>query len=375
MSADRRTFVQLMAAAAGGLALQRARPLVAAPPVHRAPEPLRILILGGTGFIGPNQVKYAVARGHQVTVFNRGRSQGEIPDEVERLYGDRNGQLEALKGRDWDVVIDNPTTLPRWVRDAAQILQGHARQYVFISTLSVYASWATPDMDETAPVAKLTDPDSEDTRRDYGPLKALAEQEAEKWFPGKTTVIRPGLIVGPEDPSDRFTYWPARLARGGEVLAPGKPGDPVQIIDTRDLAEWTIRMVEQGDVGVYNAVGPRSPFTMGEMLAGIRAVLAGSTDIRFTWAEADFLAAQQVRPWSDMPVWIPATGDMAGWSRVNIDRALAKGITFRPFAVTALDTLDWHGTRPAEAREKMRAGVTAEREAQILAAWHARTPG
>jgi len=317
-------------------------------------------------------VKYAVARGHKVTVFNRGRSQGEIPDEVERLYGDRNGQLDALKGRDWDVVIDNPTTLPRWVRDAAQILQGHARQYVFISTLSVYASWATPNMDETAPVEKLSDPNSEDTRRDYGPLKALAEQEAEKWFPGKTTVIRPGLIVGPEDPSDRFTYWPARLARGGEVLAPGTPGDPVQIIDTRDLAEWTIRMVEQGDVGVYNAVGPRSPFTMGEMLAGIRAVLPGSLDIRFTWADADFLSSRQVRPWSDMPVWIPTVGETAGWSQVNIDRALAKGITFRPFAVTALDTLEWHRTRPAEAQEKMRAGLTPDREAEVLAAWRVR---
>jgi len=372
MSADRRTFVKLMAASGSALALQRARPLFAVPPVRRAPEPLRILILGGTGFIGPNQVKYAVARGHKVTVFNRGRSQGEIPDEVERLYGDRNGQLEALKGRDWDVVIDNPTTLPRWVRDAAQILQGHARQYVFISTLSVYASWATPNMDETAPVEKLSDPDSEDTRRDYGPLKALAEQEAEKWFPGKTTVIRPGLIVGPEDPSDRFTYWPVRLARGGEVLAPGTPGDPVQIIDTRDLAEWTIRMVEQGDVGVYNAVGPRSPFTMGEMLAGIRAVLPGSLDIRFTWADADFLSSRQVRPWSDMPVWIPTVGETAGWSQVNIDRALAKGITFRPFAVTALDTLEWHRTRPAEAQEKMRAGLTPEREAEVLAAWRAR---
>jgi 2'-hydroxyisoflavone reductase len=374
MSANRRTFVKLMAATGGALALSRTRPLFATPPVGRAAEPLRILILGGTGFIGPNQVKYAVARGHKVTVFNRGRSQGEIPDEVERLYGDRNGQLDALKGRDWDVVIDNPTTLPRWVRDAAQILQGHARQDLFISTLSVYASWAKPNMDETAPVAQLEDPASEDTRKDYGPLKALAEQEAEKWFPGKTTVIRPGLIVGPEDPSDRFTYWPVRVARGGEVLAPGKPSDPVQIIDARDLAEFCIRMVEQGDVGTYNAVGPRSPFTMGEMLAGIRAVLPASLDIRWTWADADFLAAQKVRPWSDMPVWIPTAGEYAGWSQANTDRALAKGITFRPFAQTAFDTLEWHQTRPAAEQEKMRAGLPAEREAEVLAAWHARTP-
>ena len=374
MSANRRTFVKLMAATGGALALNRTRPLFATPPVGRAAAPLRILILGGTGFIGPNQVKYAVARGHKVTVFNRGRSQGEIPDEVERLYGDRNGQLDALKGRDWDVVIDNPTTLPRWVRDAAQILQGHTGQYVFISTLSVYASWARPNMDETAPLEELEDPASEDTRKDYGALKALSEHEAEKWFPGKTTIIRPGLIVGPEDPSDRFTYWPVRVARGGEVLAPGTPSDPVQIIDARDLAEFSIRMVEQGNMGIYNAVGPRSPFTMGEMLAGIRAVLPGSLEIRFTWADAEFLAARTVRPWSDMPVWIPTVGDTAGWSQVNIDRALAKGITFRPFAQTALDTLEWHKTRPAEAQVTMRAGLTPEREAEVLAAWHARTP-
>jgi 2'-hydroxyisoflavone reductase len=374
MPATRRDFVKVIAAGGAAAALHRTRPVLGQP-VPRAREPLRILILGGTGFIGPNQVKYAVARGHQVTVFNRGRSQGEIPDQVERLYGDREGQLDALKGRDWDVVIDNPATLPRWVRDAAQILQGHARQYLFISTLSVYASWARPDMNETAAVATLSDPASEDVRRDYGALKALAEQEAEKWFPGQTTVIRPGLIVGPGDPSDRFTYWPARVARGGEVLAPGAAGDPVQVIDTRDLAEFTIRMVEQGDVGTYNAVGPRSPFTMGEMLAGIRAVMSGSLDVRFTWADAEFLTSQQVRPWSDMPVWIPAVGEMAGWSRVNVGRALARGLTFRPFAETALDTLEWHRTRPAEEREKMRAGLAAEREAEVLAAWHARSAG
>lgn len=374
MPVSRRTFVKLLAATGGACYLGLTREAFASEQEPRRAVPLRILILGGTGFIGPHQVRYAVARGHRVTVFNRGRSQADLPAEVERLIGDRNGQLDALKGRSWDVVIDNPTVLPRWVRDAAAILKDAVKQYVFISTLSVYASWATPGMDESAAVAMLDDPTSEDVQTYYGPLKALAEQEAEQWFPGRTTIIRPGQIVGPGDDTDRFTYWPVRIERGGEVLAPGQPTDPVQIIDARDLAAWTIRMVEQGEVGAYNAVGPRSPLTLAEMLYGIRAVSSGDVDLKFTWVDADFLAAQQIRPWSDMPVWIPPGKDFGGWSRVSIARALAKGLTFRPLAVTAQDTLDWHKTRPAEAQAKLRAELAPAREAQVLAAWHAKKP-
>lgn len=375
MAHSRRSFVKTLAAAGGALSLGLPRDALGWSPADRRGAPLRILILGGTGFTGPHQVHYAVARGHQVSVFNRGRRQADLPDGVERLAGDRNGELDELKGRTWDVVIDNPTTLPRWVRLSGEVLQGKCDQYVFISTLSVYATWATPDVKENAPLATMPDPANEEVQRYYGALKALSEQEAERWYPGKVTVIRPGLIVGPRDETDRFTYWPVRIARGGEVLCPGNPTDAAQVIDARDLAEWTIRMVEERHYGIYNATGPRSPMGMGEMLAGIRAALPGDLDLKFTWADADFLQQQQVRPWADMPVWFPPRGEMLGWGTANIERAVAKGLTFRPLAETARETLAWHRTRPAEAQEKLRAGLTPEREAEVLAAWHARTPG
>ena len=236
---------------------------------------LKILILGGTGFIGSFQVRYALNRGHEVTVFNRGQSHaGGVPPEVEQLIGDRNGQLDALTGREWDVVIDNPTTLPAWVRDAAQILKGNVERYVFISTVSVYSDKSQPGMDESGPLAIYEgshDSAMKETpetllasnRSLYGPLKVVSETEVEKWFPGQSLIIRPGLIVGPGDETDRFTYWPLRVVRGGEVLAPGEASDPVQFIDVRDLAEWTIRMVEQGATGIYNATGPQRKFTIG----------------------------------------------------------------------------------------------------------------
>ena len=344
--------------------------------VGKAPKPLQILILGGTGFTGPYQVKYALARGHKVTVFNRGQTHpGELPPEVEQLTGDRNGQLDALKGRKWDVAIDNPTMLPKWVRDAAEILKGNVERYVFISTISVYGENTKAGIDETAPVAKYEGKDAMAETRDtvvasqfalYGPLKALSEAEAEKWFPGKALVIRPGLIVGPRDESDRFTYWPVRIDRGGEVLAPGNPADPVQFIDGRDLAEWTIRMVEQGETGIYNATGPATPLGVGGMLEGIKSALG--SEAKFTWVPADFLEKQKVAPWSDMPVWVPPSGEEGGLGAVSIKKALAKGLTFRPLAVTARDTLAWFKSQPKERQEKLKSGITPEREAEVLAA-------
>jgi 2'-hydroxyisoflavone reductase len=348
--------------------------------MSKAVKPQRILILGGTGFTGPFQVSYALSRGHKVTVFNRGKTHpGELPKEAEQLIGDRNGQLDALKGRQWDVVIDIPTTLPVWVRDAAQILKGNVDRYVFISTISVYSDNSKPGMDESGPLARYEGADAmKETQATllasryglYGPLKALSEQEAEKWFPGKALIIRPGLIVGPGDESDRFTYWPVRLDRGGEVLAPGAPTDPVQFIDARDLAEWTIRMVEQGTTGVFNATGPKSRLGMGEMLDGIKKVT--TSESRFTWVDADFLAAQKVRAWSDMPVWVPPRGDSAGFSEINISKALAKGLTFRPLPDTAKATLEWFRKQPAARQAKLKSGLTPERETEVLAAWHAK---
>jgi 2'-hydroxyisoflavone reductase len=305
-------------------------------------------------------------------VFNRGKRQSDLPKSVKHLVGDRNGQLDALKGTDvWDVVIDNPTTFPRWVRTAGEILTGRTQQYVFISTLSVYDKWNIANMDEHAPVATMPDPTNE-SMQFYGAMKVLAEKEAEKWYAGKVTVIRPGLIVGPGDETDRFTYWPVRIARGGEVLAPGAQTDAAQIIDARDLAEWTIRMCETRAYGIYNATGPRSALNQVEMLAGIRAAMPGSLDVKFTWTDAKFLEEQKVRPWADLPVWIPPSGDFLYWGKANIEKAVTAGLTFRPLAVTAAETLAWHKTRPAEAQAKMRSGLAPEREAEILKAWHAK---
>lgn len=381
MTLSRRNFVRV-AAVGGLLGAAGVTPVSAMSGLlgaSRSPRPLRILILGGTGFIGPYQVRYAVERGHHVTVFNRGQRESDLPAAVEHLRGDRNDDLSALKGRDWDVVIDNPTTLPFWVRDAASLLRDHADHYIFISTISVYSDFSTPGMDETTPLAEYTgdDPMAETLEtfrasqgRLYGPLKALSEQEAERWFPGRTTVIRPGLIVGPNDPSDRFTYWPVRVARGGEVLAPGTSADPVQVIDARDLSEWTIRMAERKATGIYNATGPARTMGIGQMLRAMEPL--AREPVSFTFVDADFLASQQVRPWSDMPAWVPADGPSPGLLQVSIRRALDQGLTYRPIADTARDTLAWFRSLPAERQANLMAGLSAEREAEVLRAWHER---
>ncbi|MCC6929904.1 MAG: SDR family oxidoreductase [Gemmatimonadaceae bacterium] len=383
MPSNRRDFLRTSALAGGALGLGLTRS-ASAHPAHdapwtvpepallppRAPKPLRILILGGTGFIGPHQVRYAIERGHKVTLFNRGKTNPGLFPDVEKLQGDRaKGDYESLKGRDWDVVIDNPTTFPRWVRQAAAVLKGHTRQFVFVSTISVYEKNDTSNADESAAVAKTTEPDVEEMRL-YGALKALAEDEARKAFGDGTTIIRPGLIVGPGDLSDRFTYWPVRLERGGEVLAPGTPSDPSQVIDARDLSEFIVRCCEDGTTGTFNCTGPRSTLTIAEMLGGIRAAMV--TDAYLTFVPADFLAAQKVRPWSDMPVWIPPVGETAGFMRRNIDKAVKAGLTFRPLADTVRATLDFYHAEPAERQAKLRAGLDPAREKEVLALWRAK---
>ena len=371
MKRTRRQFIRLSAATGGALAFgTRSTTLFA----EKSVKALRILILGGTGFTGPYQVRYALSRGHKVTTFNRGKTHpGELPNEVEQLIGDRNGQLDALKNRQWDVAIDNPTTLPAWVRGAAQILKGNVGRYVFISTISVYGEPKTGP-DEAASTEKYegADPYKETLEamkasgyKTYGPLKALSESEAEKWFPEKTLIIRPGLIVGPRDETDRFTYWPVRIDRGGEVLAPGSPQDPVQFVDARDLAEWTIRMVENRETGIYNATGPAKPLGIGGLLDETKAAM--KSNVTFTWVTEDFLTRQKVEPWSDMPVW---TGKESGLARAKIERALSKGLTFRPLAETARDTLAWFKSLPPDRKSKLRAGLTPEREMEVLNAWH-----
>ena len=371
---NRRALVKLTGVALAGLIF---RGLALAANTGKAPKPLRILILGGTGFIGPHQVRYALSRGHTITVFNRGRREQDWPGPVEELLGDRDtGYLKSLQGRHWDVCIDNPSTLPSWVRDAGLALHDRVKQYLFISTISAYAGNETADADETAPLAKYTGQDAmaetQETLRAhmaelYGPLKAVSEHEAQKHFPGKTTIVRPGLIVGPGDESDRFTYWPLRLSRGGEVLAPGDGSDPIQLIDVRDLAEWTIRLAESHTLGVFNAIGPAQPTTMREMLATIASSLQVKPTI--TWASTQFLQTQHIEAWSDMPVWVPAQGDSAGFAKRSIERALKAGLTFRPLATTSVDTLAWFRQQPDARQAKLKAGLTPERENAALLAW------
>jgi 2'-hydroxyisoflavone reductase len=337
---------------------------------------VRILILGGTGFIGPWQIRDAVARGHDVTLFNRGTRPANLPPEVEHLRGDRAGHLAALHGHDWDVVIDNPVMLPSWVRTIAPVLEDHIAHYIFISTVSVYADLSASSIDERAPTVPYTDGDPfavtmemfrANSAAMYAPLKAVAEQEAERCFPGRTTIIRPGLIVGPGDPTDRFTYWPVRIARGSEVLAPGTPRDPVQVIDVRDLAAFVVGAAQQNATGVFNVTG--RPMSIGSMLETMCPL--ARRRVTLTFVDAEFLEAHGVHPWSDMPVWFPPRGEMGGVGRVSIKRALAAGLALRPIAETARDTFKWFQSLPADRNVSLKAGISPDREAEVLDAWHA----
>lgn len=329
---------------------------------------MRLLILGGTIFLGRHLVAAALARGHAVTLFNRGQHNPDLFPDVDKLRGDRTVSLAALAGRQWDAVIDTSGYVPRVVRLAAATLADRVAHYTFISSLSVYADPSRPGVDETSPVGRIDDPTTEEiTGESYGPLKALCEQAAEAALPGRTLVIRPGLIVGPYDPTDRFTYWPRRVAQGGEVLAPGRPGYETQIIDARDLAAWTLDMVEARRVGVYNATGPATPLTLGEALATSRAV--SGSDATVTWVDEAFLLEQGAQPWTELPLWVPESDPaMAGFNKFSIDRALAAGLTFRPLTDTVSDTLAWDATR--DPATPPRAGLTREREAEMLKAWH-----
>jgi 2'-hydroxyisoflavone reductase len=321
--------------------------------------------------LGVAEVNYALARGHRVTLFNRGRTNPQLFPDVEKLIGDRDNNLTALEGREWDVVIDNSSSIPRWVRQSAGLLKHSASQYIFVSSLSVIADNSVIGADESIAVAQLEDPTVEQiTGETYGGMKALCEQFTMEEFGDGGTVVRPGLIVGPMDVSDRFTYWPVRIDRGGEVLAPGAPTDPVQIVDVRDLGAWLVRVAEDQYTGVYNATGPAAPMSMAEMLYGIRA--ATDANVSFTWVNADFLEEHGVRPWGDMPTWIPPRDGMEGFSTVNCAKAIAHGLTFRPLAETASDTILWWKTLPEERRNTTRAGLPADREVEVLAAWHSR---
>lgn len=366
---DRREFLKVSLAAVGLAGLG----LGAMP--SRAK---RILILGGTGFIGPPMVEYALRRGHEVTLFNRGRTNTHLFPDVEKLVGDRSDDLTALENRRWDVVIDNHATLPRWVRQSANLLRDAADQYIHVSTISVYAPASydgaepgSPEEEarrigEESPLAQLpADHDgSEDvTGQTYGPFKWMAENAAREAFGDRTTIVRPGLIVGPGDPTDRFTYWPVRLAQGGDVIAPGDGHDAVQFVDARDLTSWIVRLAENGTAGTFNATGPAGRLSMRSMLEQMRDASAVSSQLH--WVPAETLTDAGVRGWTDLPVWIqrnPLT-----W--VRNDRAIAAGLGFRPIEETAADTLAWYSTLSEERQSSPRVGLSPEREAEVLAAW------
>ena len=339
----------------------------------QAARQLRILILGGTSFIGPHQVEYALSRGHEITLFNRGRTNAHLFPEVEKLVGDREDDLSALEGRSWDVVVDNSATnAPPWVERSANLLKDTCERYVFVSTRSVYADTSRIPMNIDAPVWTYeragVEPGAE--RLPYGLGKALSEQIARDVFgEDRTLVFRPGLIIGPGDTTDRFTYWPVRIHRGGEVLAPGDGTDPVQIIDVRDFGEWLVRMAEAGESGTYNVVGPATPRPMAELLYGIRAVTTAETT--FTWVDTDFAINAGLRPYAQLPVWRPARDGFEGFARFDLTPEVEKGLTFRSLADTTAATLEYHFSRTPERQAALRAGMSAEREAEVLAMWHA----
>jgi len=413
MSTSRREFLGLAVAASIGASCRRESTSAPAPIAKK-----RILILGGTGFLGPKTVEVALARGHEVTIFNRGKREKFLPfpyQNVTHLYGNRdpllpaddergpdkallhpNAQpkgLEQLQGKTWDAVIDNSGYYPRMVKASAELLAPAASQYIFISSISAYVGNKTVGADETAPLATIADPTVETMGanfENYGALKALCEKAAEAAFPGKAAIVRPGYIVGPGDPTDRFTYWPLRASRGGEMLAPGSPGDPVEWIDVRDLAAWLVTLVENGTTGTFNALGPDRPATWGEVLDACVAPTKGAT--RLTWVPADWLEKNGQGGEDGFPIWVPPTGDFAGFHTWSNARALKAGLTFRPVADTVAATLAWYpgeverrvrvtkelqeaaaakGAEPPKLPDptKLKAGPSPEREAELLAKW------
>jgi len=378
MTLDRRRFVlgSLAAGAAAACGSRRAPPPAARSgpaPAQPAAPPARqtILVLGGTGFLGPHVVEAALARGHTVTLFNRGKTRPHLFPNVEKLQGDRDGKLDALKGRTWDAVVDTSAYVPRITKLSAELLAPSVKQYVNISTISVYAKRDTPGADETAPLATLPDPASEDVKAHYGALKALCEQAAEAAMPGRVANLRPGLIIGPGDPTGRFTHWPWRMLEGGEVLCPGDGGTPTQYVDGRDLGAWIVKVVEDNTVGVFNALGPERKIAMREVLEACNA--AAGNKATLTWVDAAFLEQHEVAAWSELPMWFDATGEMAGFGTMSNARAVAAGLGFRPILDTARDTLAWLPSVHEDKRRQISStGISREKEAKVLAAWKAR---
>jgi len=323
---------------------------------------MKILIIGGTRFLGRHLVNSARARGHEVTLFNRGKTNPDLFRKVKKIHGDRAQDLNQLSGT-WDAVIDTCGYVPRVVKISAEALKDKVEKYVFISSVSVYGDYSKIGINETYPVGKIDDESVEEiTGETYGPLKALCEKTVQDVMGVNSLIIRPGLIVGPHDPTDRFTYWPVRVARGGEVLAPEKPEAVTQIIDVRDLADFIFTLIEDDVSGVFNATGPESPISFGLLLDTCK--LISGSDAKFKWAPLDFITQNNIAPWSDLPAWIPDTVEDVGFSRVDISKALNAGLTFSPLEQTIKDTLAWANERPTD--YEMKAGLKKEREEKLL---------
>ena len=334
---------------------------------HGAFEPKSILILGGTGFIGPHMVREALRRGHSVTLFNRGRTNNELFPDLETIKGDRDNGLDGLKGRKWDAVIDNSGYVPRHVQDSARLLAPNCDRYVYISTIAVYEDvWGATG--EDSPLATIADETVEEvTGETYGPLKALCEKRAAAEIdPDKFTILRPTYICGPGDHTDRFTYWPVRTRKGGEMLWPGNPEDQIQIVDVRDLATFSVNCVDHAINGTYNMVNPAGSYSMGQLLEDSQAVTA--TRVEPVWMDEEFLAAQELNPGAQLPIWA-GSRETEG---ISVERALQQGFSHRPERETIRDLLVWWDTLSDERKTSGRVFVTADKEAEVLAAWKAR---
>ena len=339
---------------------------------------MKLLVLGGTVFLGRHVVESALARGHEVTIFTRGRHNPDLFPDIERLRGDRDtGDLAALAAREWDAVVDTSAYVPRVARESARALADSVGRYTFVSSISVYRDFSRPGYDETAPVGTVDDPSVEEvTGETYGPLKALCETAVEEALPGRAACVRAGLIVGPHDPTNRFTYWVTRIAEGGIVLAPEPRRQPTQLVDVRDLADWMIRLGEERTPGVFNATGPEEPTTLEDVLEGIRDALG--SDARFEWVSEEFARDAGLEPYQGLPLWVgEAEPEWAAFQTADIRRALAAGLRFRPLGETARDTLAWAHDGDAPGPKDVGvamppAGITRERERELLAAWSSR---
>ena len=321
---------------------------------------MKILIIGGTRFLGRSLVEIALDKGHEITLFNRGRTNPDLFPEIECLKGDRDSDLEPLQGRKWDAVVDTCGYVPRIVKKSAELLADSVEHYTYISSISAYADFAEPGLDEKSLLAGIEDETVEQvTNETYGPLKVLCEKAVEQAMPGRVLVIRPGLIVGPYDSSDRFTYWPVRVKSGGEILAPSPPHEQIQFIDVRDLVEFTLLMLERRHTDTYNCAGPGYTLTTQQFLNECNNIFGSKAE--FTWVNEKFITENEI----NLPVWVPK--EWSGINQVNCQKAIDEGLSFRPYADTIRDTVSWHATRPSD--YKLLAGLESEQEQELLKLW------